>query len=164
MPEAGSCLDCPKRTGHNILLFEGLHRTRTNAPIRTATPRRSMRTFSRPSRRNRSWYRSALPTERQRKAAPPFRATSTSRSARTSRPTRSSATGRSTRRASSPPRPSSPKAARRAKSGASAPIPNAPCIMPRSNSERCRRCRIQGRTGEAPPRGSPRPGNRLARP
>ncbi len=24
MPEAGSCLDCPKRTGHNVLLFEGI--------------------------------------------------------------------------------------------------------------------------------------------
>ena len=24
MPEAGSCLDCPKRTGHNTLLFEGV--------------------------------------------------------------------------------------------------------------------------------------------
>src|ERR1039458_6731612 len=24
VPEAGACLDCPKRTGHNVLLFEGL--------------------------------------------------------------------------------------------------------------------------------------------
>jgi ParB family chromosome partitioning protein len=24
VPEAGSCLDCPKRTGHNVLLFEGI--------------------------------------------------------------------------------------------------------------------------------------------
>jgi ParB family chromosome partitioning protein len=24
LPEAGSCLDCPKRTGHNTLLFEGM--------------------------------------------------------------------------------------------------------------------------------------------
>jgi len=24
VPEAGACLDCPKRTGHNLLLFEGL--------------------------------------------------------------------------------------------------------------------------------------------
>jgi ParB family chromosome partitioning protein len=23
VPEAGACLDCPKRTGHNVLLFEG---------------------------------------------------------------------------------------------------------------------------------------------
>jgi ParB family chromosome partitioning protein len=24
VPEAGSCLDCSKRTGHNTLLFEGI--------------------------------------------------------------------------------------------------------------------------------------------
>jgi ParB family chromosome partitioning protein len=24
VPEAGSCMDCPKRTGHNTLLFEGM--------------------------------------------------------------------------------------------------------------------------------------------
>lgn len=24
VPEAGSCVDCPKRTGHNVLLFEGI--------------------------------------------------------------------------------------------------------------------------------------------
>jgi ParB family chromosome partitioning protein len=24
VPEAGSCIDCPKRTGHNVLLFEGI--------------------------------------------------------------------------------------------------------------------------------------------
>ena len=24
MPEAGSCVECPKRTGHNVLLFEGI--------------------------------------------------------------------------------------------------------------------------------------------
>jgi ParB family chromosome partitioning protein len=24
VPEAGPCVDCPKRTGHNVLLFEGL--------------------------------------------------------------------------------------------------------------------------------------------
>jgi len=27
VPEAGSCLDCPKRTGHNTLLFEGMTHT-----------------------------------------------------------------------------------------------------------------------------------------
>jgi ParB family chromosome partitioning protein len=24
VPEVGACVDCPKRTGHNVLLFEGL--------------------------------------------------------------------------------------------------------------------------------------------
>ena len=38
VPEAGSCLDCPKRTGHNTLLFEGSERSMTVAPIRNAMP------------------------------------------------------------------------------------------------------------------------------
>ncbi len=33
VPDAGSCLDCPKRTGHNTLLFEGMtHADRCSAP------------------------------------------------------------------------------------------------------------------------------------
>ena len=33
LPEAGSCLDCPKRTGHNTLLFEGMtHADRCSDP------------------------------------------------------------------------------------------------------------------------------------
>lgn len=66
------------------------------------------------------------------------RATSTSKSGRRIRSGKNSATGRSTRRAGTQPRPSLPKAARRAKSSACAPIPNARCIIRRDSSRRRR--------------------------
>ena len=136
MPEAGSCVDCPKRTGHNTLLFAEIG---ANQPDSCTDPKCYAAKIDAHVKQTvaakpKLVQISTAYGNSRRMAARSFRATSTSKSGRTSRRARMSATGRNTRRASTPPRPSSPKAARRAKPSECAPIPNARSITRRSSN------------------------------
>ena len=157
VPAAGSCADCPKRTGHNKLLFGddlGRQGDRCTDPGLLSAPR-YRRTSPRPSPRNRSWYRSAPPTARRRKAALYCRATSTPPFGTTSRSRRTMRSGPSTRCASSPPRPSSPKAAMSAPSIRYAPIHPARCIIRSSKPAATMRSGRPNRRSSARNRPSP---------
>jgi ParB family chromosome partitioning protein len=161
VPEAGACLDCPKRTGHNVLLFEGLtHADQCSDPKCYAAKVEAHVRQTIAAKPKLVQISTAYGTPKDGSAVMPRNKYVEVRNDKPTEP-RSSAIGPNTRRASSPPRPSSPRAAKRASCGASARIPNARCIMPRSKQQRCRRCWHQCRTGEAPPRGSTRPGDRL---
>ena len=113
VPAAGSCADCPKRTGHNKLLFGddlGRQGDRCHRPP-TAIRRRSRRMSRRPSRRSRNLCRSARPTVDRRKAPRYCRATNTPQFGTICQSRKTMPSGLSSRCASSLLRPSSPKAA-----------------------------------------------------
>jgi len=132
VPDAGSCLECQKRTGHNTLLFEGMgtqhdscsdpkrYAAKVEAHVRQSIANKPKlvqisTAYGQPKEGNAVLPRNKYVEIRRR-----------------NRRRKSSAIGRSTKRASSPPRPSSPKAARKANSAACAPTPTAPCITQES--------------------------------
>lgn len=115
VPAAGTCVECPKRTGNNNSCLPSFQRARRNAPIQPATPSSWRRTYKSYSPRNRDWYRSAPPTVDKRRAARSLPAISTLRFGRTKPSLPNRRSGLSSRRASTPRKPSLPKGWRRAK-------------------------------------------------
>jgi hypothetical protein len=131
VPAAGSCLDCPKRTGHNKLLFAGIsensdacsdpdcYSAKLDAHVKTtivAKPKLIQVTTL---------------TANLSKAVRFFNAISTSKFARMNRSR--SGIGRSTKPANTPPMPSSPKAPRKANCARSALTPIVRFITRRNN-------------------------------
>ena len=161
VPEAGSCVDCPKRTGHNTLLFAEIGADQPDrAPIQNATPRRSTRTSSRPSPQSRSWFRSAPLTASRRKAARHSRATSMSKSGRTSRQRKKQRDWPEYKTCKFTTEAIVTEGTEKGETKRVCANPECPVHHPKKQQQRdTRRCSIQGRTGEAPPRGGawPRP-------
>jgi ParB/RepB/Spo0J family partition protein len=157
VPAAGSCADCPKRTGHNKLLFgDDLGRQGDRCTDPPAIRRRYRHTSPRPLPRSRSWYRSARLTVHRKKAAryshvtstPPFGTISKSRKMRRS--------GLSSKCASSPPRPSSPRGAMLVASTRSAQTHHARFIIRSSKPAATMRRRRPNRRSSARNRPLPR--------
>jgi len=93
VPEAGSCIECPKRTGHNTCSSPTWERPiRTHARTRNATRRNWKAMFARASQRNQSCTNQHGLWQAARKAAQPFRETSMSKSGRRSPRTKEEAT------------------------------------------------------------------------
>jgi len=70
VPAAGSCADCPKRTGHNKLLFgDDFARQGDRCTDPNCYQPKSRFTSRRPSRRKPSWSTSARPRAGRRRAA-----------------------------------------------------------------------------------------------
>jgi ParB family chromosome partitioning protein len=136
VPEAGSCLDCPKRTGHNVLLFADIgaahpdsctdpncYAAKVEAHVKQAVAAKPKlvqisTAYGQPKDGSaaipRNKYVEIRQDKPQRKNQPPTR--------------------RSSRRAGTWPRPSSQRAARRANFVKCAPTPNARYITPRNSS------------------------------
>ncbi len=131
IPTAGSCADCPKRTGQNKLLFGddlGKQGDRCTDPVcyQSKLTAHVSKTVARQTEPCADQYR----LRRVRKKAVRFyHATSTQRSATTSRNRKTMRSGPSSKRASSPPRPSSPKVRTLAPSTKCVPIRPAPSII-----------------------------------
>ena len=163
-PRRVPALDCPKRTGHNILLFADLRRRTTcsdpacyaakvDAHVKqtvAAKPKlvQISTAYGKPPKAAPVVPRNKYVEIRQEKP----------------KNERAGETRRSSRRASTPPRPSSPRAARRANCARSAPIPIARCITPRSSGDgRTPMPHSRPQQEKQPPRGSHCPGHRPPR-
>jgi ParB family transcriptional regulator, chromosome partitioning protein len=109
---AGSCADCPKRTGHNKLLFgDDLGKQGDRCTDPTCYQAKVQAHVAMTIAAKLELVQISTATAARKKAAPYSHATSTPPSETTSRSPKTTQNGLSTRYASSPPRPSSPKAA-----------------------------------------------------
>lgn len=128
---AGSCVDCPQRTGYNKQLFADLGKqdacTNPSCFQAKVDAHIAATLAAKPK-----LVQSARPTTSRRREASFCRVTSTLRFRTKNQRTKNSHSDRNTRRASSQPRPSLPKGAGREQLTRSAPIPIAPFIILRS--------------------------------